>query len=74
MYNSTGKQKYISPKMLMCGSYTDEYNTVIPDVVGTEKTVLHISNLLFCTTKFNVCNRGGPGNTSRQPDIERPGG
>lgn len=37
MYNCIGKQKYISPKMLMCGSYTDEYNTVIPDVVGTEK-------------------------------------
>lgn len=37
MYNSIGKQKYISPKMLMCGSYTDEYNTVVPDVVGTEK-------------------------------------
>lgn len=37
MYNRIGKQKYISPKMLMCGSYTDEYNTVIPDIVGTEK-------------------------------------
>lgn len=37
MYNSIGKQKYISPKMLMSGSYTDEYNTVIPDIVGTEK-------------------------------------
>lgn len=37
MYNSIGKQKYISPKMLMCGSYTDEYNTVSLDIVGTEK-------------------------------------
>lgn len=37
MYNSIGKQKYISPKMLMCGLYTDEYNTVVPNVVGTEK-------------------------------------
>lgn len=31
------------------------------------KEVLHISNLLFCTVKFNVCNGGGPGNTSRHP-------
>lgn len=36
MYNNIGKQKYISPKMLMWGLYTDKYNTVIPDV-GTEK-------------------------------------
>lgn len=35
MYNGFRKQKYISPKMLTCGSYTEEYNTFIPDVVGT---------------------------------------
>lgn len=23
--------------MLLCGSYTDEYNSVVPDVVGTKK-------------------------------------
>lgn len=69
MYNRIGKQKYISPKMLMCGSYTDGYNSHSRHC-WHRKEVLHISNLLFCTIKFDVCNRGGPGNTSRQYDIE----
>lgn len=44
--------------MLMCGSYTDEYNTVIPDVVGTEKKSFTYQISCFCTVKINVCNRG----------------
>lgn len=59
MYNGIGKQKYISPKMLMCGSYTDEYNTVVPDSCWHRKECLHILNLIFCTITFKI----GPGNT-----------
>lgn len=51
MYNSIGKQKYISPKMLMCGSYTDEYNTVIPDV-GTEKSFTY---QISCSAQYVQC-------------------
>lgn len=56
----------------MCGPYTDEYNSNSRRC-WHRKDVLHISNLLFCTVKFNVCNGGGPGNTSRLPDMDFEG-
>lgn len=35
----------------MCGSYTDEYNTVVPDVVGTEKK--SFTYQISCSAQFS---------------------
>lgn len=50
MYNSIGKQKYKSPMLLMCGLHTDDYNTVISDIVGTEKKFLTYQ--IYCSVQF----------------------
>lgn len=57
IYNSIGKQKYISPKMLMCGSYKDEYNTSFQTLLAQKRSPSHMKSLVL-HSKVHVCHRG----------------